>query len=284
MLPSIRAVETELGVGRMLVRKAYQQLQAAGVVRLVHGKGVVVTGDGLTDGRYAREATALIETTLQEVRRRGLEPVSFSRLLHQRVLAENQRVPAILCVDSSEILARDMGRQVEQFFGLRTRAASLAELAGLRPTIAPGVLVLVNFYHLEETRKALRQRAPQVLPVSWEFASSLLEHLRRLPVRSRILLLFYEAHLEQAGTRVAIDHLRACLEDRQLAMGIAALERVGRLDTLARSRYRAVVVSNQIWDRHEAFFLKHPQKFWRLATRLDARSLQAVTDRLGFVL
>jgi hypothetical protein len=44
------------------------------------------------------------------------------------------------------------------------------------------------------------------------------------------------------------------------------------------------VVSNRVWDEHAAALEAHPATFWRLASRLNHQSLDAIRDRLGFVL
>jgi hypothetical protein len=65
---------------------------------------------------------------------------------------------------------------------------------------------------------------------------------------------------------------------------VKAVERVGRLGALARSRYDAIVVSNRVWDEHAAVLEKSPDRFWRLSSRVNPQSLEAVRDKLGFVL
>jgi DNA-binding transcriptional regulator YhcF (GntR family) len=284
LLPSIRKVEDELGVGRMLVRKAYQQLQQAGLIHIVHGKGAVVTGNGLAQGHATRRADTLIRRFLAEVRREGLEAVSFSRLFHQRMLAEDHRAPTIVYVDSSDILSRELGGQVQQALGVQVRPMSVAELRAKRATLPPGVQVLVNYYYLEDVRKLLRGRARQVFPVSWDYAAQFIERLRNLPSGSGVLLLFYQASLEQQGTRLAIEELISRVQDRRHVFTTRPFERIGRLESLVRSPFRAIVVSNQIWDRYPLQLERHPRKFWRLLARLDDRSLKVIGEKLGFVL
>jgi DNA-binding transcriptional regulator YhcF (GntR family) len=284
LLPSIRQVEQELGVGRMLVRKAYQQLQQAGLIRLVHGKGAVVTGNGLPDGGATRRADALVRRFVAAIRREALEPVTFARLFLQRVLAADHGEPSLVYVDSSDTIAREMGGQIQQVLGLRVRSMSVAELKATgRKALPAGAYVLVNYYYLEEVRKLLRGRGQQVLPVAWQFAVSFIERLRALPEGSRILLLFYQASLEQEGTRLAIQELISRARDRRFVFTVRPVERV-KLDALARSRYRAILVSNQVWDRYHAQLARHPRRFWRLAVSLDDRSLQLLTRKLGLVL
>jgi hypothetical protein len=39
-----------------------------------------------------------------------------------------------------------------------------------------------------------------------------------------------------------------------------------------------------VWDEHAALLERYPDTFWRLSSRLNHQSLDAVRDRLGFVL
>src|SRR6476646_90025 len=148
LLPSIRNVEDELGVGRMLVRKAYQQLQDAGLVRIIHGKGAVVTGQARANGRVTEKAEALIQRVLAELRSEGLDPVTFARILHQRLLEDDARAPRILCIDSSEVLARELGDQIQQALGVHVRAMSVPKLRRYRASVTADTQVLVDYYYL----------------------------------------------------------------------------------------------------------------------------------------
>jgi GntR family transcriptional regulator len=285
LLPSIRKVEEELGVGRMLVRKAYQQLQAAGLLRIVHGKGAVLTwSNRVSNGHRTQKAEALAEKFLTVLRREGIDPVSFSRLFQQRVVSTDHSAPAVVYVDSSEILAHEIGAQVQRALGLQVRTLSLAQLKAQRRSIAPDVNVLVNFYYLEDVRKVLGRRARHVFPVSWDWASPFIDRLRALPAGSRILFLIYGERPGHEATRLVIDELIARLRDRGFRSEVRAIEHIDRPESLLRARYKAILVSNQLWGRHQALFEQHPTKFWRLATRLDEPSLQAVADRIGLVL
>jgi DNA-binding transcriptional regulator YhcF (GntR family) len=283
LLPSIRKVEEELGIGRMLVRKAYQQLEDLGLVRLVHGYGAVVTGQPRANGHVAAKAEALIQKLLAELRREELDPVSFSRVLQQRLLDADFRAPRILCVDSSEVLARTLGQQIQQVLGVHVRTVSLPRLRGERGSINARTQVLVNYYYVSDVRKILKGRTEHVYPVSWDYDAAFLERLRSLPLGSNLLLLFFRANLKEPATQLAIEALLDRLKEREFRIEVRPVEGVGALARLARGKHAAIVVSNRVWDEHAAVLERYPQKFVRLASRLNHQSLEAIRNEMGFV-
>jgi GntR family transcriptional regulator len=283
VLPSIRRVEDELGVGRMLVRKAYRQLQDAGLVRIIHGRGAVVTGEARANGRLTAKAEALIQRTLADVKREGLDPVTFARILHQRLTTEDARQPRILCVESSDVLARELGQQIQQVLGVHVRTMGLAKLRRAKAAVTHETQVLVDYYYLADVRKLLKGRAGGVYPVSWDYDAAFLERVRSLPLGSRILLLYFASSLKEPGTLLAIDALVERLKDREFAIDVKAVEAVPAVARL-KAQYGAVIVSNRVWDEHAAVLERDPETFVRLSSRLNRQSLEAVRDRLGIVL
>ena len=267
----------------MLVRKAYRQLQDAGLVRLVHGRGVVVTGQARANGRVTARTESLIQRTLAEVRREGLDPVTFARILHQRLMAEDARLPRILCVDSSDVLARELGQQIQQALGVHVRTMGLPRLRRTRSAVSTDTQVLVDYYYLADVRRLLKRRAGGIYPVSWDYDAAFLERVRSLPIGSRLLLLFFESSLKEQGTLLAIEALLERLRDREFETDVMAVERVPALARL-KSQYQAVIVSNRVWDEHASQLERHPDTFVRLASRLNLESLNAIRDRLGIVL
>jgi GntR family transcriptional regulator len=284
VLPSIRNVEDELGVGRMLVRKAYQRLQDAGLLRIIHGRGAVVTGQARTNGRVIDKAEAMILRLVPELRREGLDPVTFSRILHQRLLEDDARAPRLLCVDSSEVLARELGQQIQESLGVHVRSSGIARLQRTRKSVTAETQVLVDYYYLTDVRRILAGRMQGIYPISLDYDPAFVERVTSLPLGSDVLLLFYASSLKETGTLLAIDALLDRVKDRKFRIDTKAIERAGRLDKLARSKYEAVIVSNRVWDVHGPVLERHPKKFLRLASRVNHQSLDAIRDRLGFVL
>ncbi len=284
LLPSIRALEDQLGVGRMLVRKAYQRLEASGLVSIVHGRGAVVTGQSPTDGHVATKADELIERVLADVRREGLDAVTFARLLHQRLLAEDARAPRIQYVDYSDVLAQQLGLQIKQALGVHVKAVGLSTLRRLRGAVSRTTQVLVDYYYLADVRKLLSRRAGGIYPVSWDYDAAFVERLRSLPQGAGVLLLFYRSSLKEQGTLLAIDALLDRVKERDFKVTFKAVEDVRSIRRLAGAGYDAIVVSNRVWDDHARVLERDPEKFWRLSSRLNLKSLDPIRVRLGFVL
>jgi GntR family transcriptional regulator len=284
MLPSIRQVEERLGVGRMLVRKAYQQLADAELVRVIHGRGAVVIGPTRTDGTVMRKAEAFIQRIVPELREQGLEPVTFSRMLHQRLLAEDAAAPRLLCVDSSEVLARDLGQQIQQTLGVHVRTSGMARLRRNRRSVTEATQVLVEYYYLSDVRRILAGRTRNLYPISLDYDPAFLQRVRSLPMGASILLLFLESSLKETGTQLAIELLLERLRERSFRVDIKAVEGIGPLAKLASRPYEAIIVSNRVWDIHADVLESAPKKILRLASRVNQQSLYAVRDRLGLVM
>src|SRR5215813_10904518 len=72
-LPSIRDVETHLGISRNLVRQAYVSLENSGILKLHHGKGVAVQKHLNYSSRTDKlqETEALIADTLNKAEKIG---------------------------------------------------------------------------------------------------------------------------------------------------------------------------------------------------------------------
>ncbi len=120
--------------------------------------------------------------------------------------------------------------------------------------------------------------------MSWDYDTAFVEKLRSLPLGASVLLLFFESSLKEPGTLLAIDALLDRVKERELRVEVKAVERIGSLARLTQGRHAAVVVSNRVWDQHARLLEAHADVFWRLASRLNHQSLEAVRDRLGFML
>jgi hypothetical protein len=187
-------------------------------------------------------------------------------------------------VDSSDVLARELGQQIQNALGVHVTTMGLARLAHERESISSDTQVLVDYYYLADARRILKRRAGGIYPIAWDYDAAFLEKVRSLPLGTRILLLFFARSLKEHGTLLAIDALLERLRDREFRVDVKAIEDVAPLAKVARSRYAAVIVSNRVWDQHAAVLERHPDTFWRLSSRLNHQSLDAVRDRLGFVL
>lgn len=283
VLPSIRAVEAATGIGRMIVRKAYQKLDENGFVELKHGKGAVVAALPSHNDDLIHRAEQLISKYAAEIDREGLDFVSFSRLFHQRMLARDSAQPRLICTDPSAVLADELGKQIEERLRISVRCLSLTELDSLDETVVRSTSFAINYYYLQELRELLPNDHGRIFPLSWSYAPGLLEQVRSLPLGSELCVLYTESAIGGEGTQLAFQELRRSLEGRSFRMHPLALERIDDPLALADRDYRAALISNRVWDLHQSGFEKRPDFFFRLATRLNKQSLEEIKTELGLV-
>ena len=82
MLPSVRALAKELRVSALTVKKAYDELEAEGVVITVHGKGSFVAHSNqmLLLEQKKKEVEADLENAIRKGRSCGMTDVELSQL------------------------------------------------------------------------------------------------------------------------------------------------------------------------------------------------------------
>src|ERR1700722_9512939 len=134
-LPSIRDVEKQAGINRNIVRKAYLALQASGILKLWHGKGVIVDKDlryGEND-KISKKCEELSREILSRTRQMGVSPTSFVRYLHQHARENELQQPFVIYVDSTQEVARERAANISAVWQTIVRAMSIAELKEMGP-------------------------------------------------------------------------------------------------------------------------------------------------------
>ena len=82
MLPSVRALATELGINPNTVSKTYKKLEADGVIYTVAGKGVFVKGEASLVNVHKQIADS-IKSTLTDAKNAGVEKESMLKIVNE---------------------------------------------------------------------------------------------------------------------------------------------------------------------------------------------------------
>ena len=82
-LPSVRGLAVELGINPNTIQKAYQELEAEGIIYTVAGKGSFVKGGDTVRGRLRAKATEALVQALREACLAGLSPEEVHVLVNQ---------------------------------------------------------------------------------------------------------------------------------------------------------------------------------------------------------
>ncbi len=107
-LPSTRALARQLGISFHTVRKAYQQLEAEGLLQSQSGRRYLVRpGAALSRETRLEQGATLMQETLRQLIGLGLEPEDIEYLLQEQLaLLEDQApTPKVLCLAPTRELA-----------------------------------------------------------------------------------------------------------------------------------------------------------------------------------
>ncbi|MFO0940600.1 MAG: GntR family transcriptional regulator [Pirellulales bacterium] len=87
LLPSVRTLSQQLAINPNTINRAFQQLQADGVLESIRGKGLAVrvdAPDNCVDARK-RIITDRVKSVISEALHAGLEPDELKKLVSQQI-------------------------------------------------------------------------------------------------------------------------------------------------------------------------------------------------------
>ena len=82
ILPSVRALATELGINPNTVSKAYKKMEADGIIYTIAGKGVFVKGD-TSLVNVQKQIAENIKFTLSDAKNAGVEKESVLKIVNE---------------------------------------------------------------------------------------------------------------------------------------------------------------------------------------------------------
>jgi DNA-binding transcriptional regulator YhcF (GntR family) len=203
VLPSIRTLARQLGVGDAVVRRAYRELCGVGLLRTERRKHVVAAS-ALAAGS---EASILAQASVEQCDRliawageRGLSIMALGRLLQRRALVEETTSPSYVFVDICRLAAEESADKIGKAWEVRVAGLSLDDFASrLSPDVRRSSVLLVNQYLYEDVMQLVGDAPRGVFPVKMLVGKHLHRRIGRLPSRSRVLFVF----LDQSSSRTA---------------------------------------------------------------------------------
>lgn len=251
-LPSLREAEAHWGVNLHTVRRAYAEVEQAGLVRTVPRSGTIVLAESERaaapapepGGVAPGERDAFVRGCLAEAERRfGLTPTGFAERL---LVLEASEPPEVRVAECSRSLASMLAEQLRTRWRVRAEACRLDELP-------PAGVVVSTYFHYNELRDALEERISDLSFVRIRPSESFFQEMERA--------VGGEAH----GRRVVLLETDGSLAHnvgadlvRRFGAGLRIEIRVtGRAETAGEvvgidpgdAAGAVVVVSPQNWDR-----------------------------------
>lgn len=283
-LPSIRDVESETGISRNVVRRAYLDLQKAGILTLRHGKGVLVQKhlSYAQRDKVMKQCERLSRQVLERAEKLGLSPSSFARYLYQQARGLETQAPFLVFVDATKQSAQDRAAMISNFWQVHVRGVSIEELSAMNAAEKKKIgKILTNYMRLEEVSGIVKNTGVDVIPLGLSFMPSMLAEFEKLPSGATVVLILDDRDFPMF--KLLLEGYRKILVDPSVQLSSLPLSKAGNLSRFVKSaRYDKVIISNRIWDDAPASVRDSP-RVTRPKMEIDLASLESARIRAGVI-
>jgi GntR family transcriptional regulator len=284
-LPSIRDVEKQAGINRNIVRKAYLGLRSSGILKLWHGKGVVVDKDlrYVENGDVSRKCEDLSREILARLRQVGVSPTSFARYLHQQAREDEVRQPFIVYVDATRKLAEERAARISAVWQTAVQPMSIEDIENMEPLRVQRISkILTNYLRHEEVLKAVNSAKPEVIPLGMTFEAATVREWSKIPAKAAVVYVMDDR--DYPSLSLILELYRRILLDPSVEITPMALSQIPDLKRLVKSqKYHKVIFSNRIWESLSEE-LKKESRATHAHMSVDLGSLENARIRAGVIL
>ena len=285
VLPSIRALGEQLGVGAGVVRRAYRDLCEVGFLANGRRKHVVVApGSTPVDlDALVRECRQQCEQFIAWGRDKRVSVVVLAHLLLRHALILEAESPSYFFVDTCRLAAQASADTAAKAWGIRIAGLSVLEFTSLSGNAArrPSV-VLVNQLLHEAVMATAGETSARVFPVSMRVTERTQRRIRKMPANSRVLLVMADDVFPQTGQAVLRYYRR--LFGRRWRFDAKPLGSIRDLTALVESkRYRLCLLAPAVWA-HTPSRLGRNGLVARMVDEPDPRSLEETRVAAGVLM
>jgi GntR family transcriptional regulator len=283
-LPSIRDVETQVGISRNLVRKAYLELQRWGILRLRHGKGVIVDstlqyGDR---GDISDQCEVISRELIAKLHHIGVSSTSFARYFYRHAREHESKRPFLAFVDATRMQAQERASEISAAWRVSVQGISLDEFAAMDPLLTKGIRkVLTTYLRYAQVLQIVNGKHPEVIPVGLTIERSTAREFAALPRGSSAIFVIDDR--DQLSHSLFLEPFRKLLMDPSKTIESMPLSQIHDLKSFIRSKkYQKILFSNRIWDQLPEDVKRHP-KVSRPHMAVDLGSMESVRIRAGII-
>jgi GntR family transcriptional regulator len=285
-LPSIRDVEKESGIGRNVVRRAYLELEAYGILKLKHGKGVIVRDElpPLVDQAVVYRTRKLCEEVLSRAAALGVTGSSFARMLYYSALAQERSQQRLFYVDINEPLAQERATQISRAWQTTIVGVSIDRIKILEEIAQKTTLkIITNFYRYGEVSSLISHLNVPIIPIALKFAKEMIEEINRLHEGSIVEIVLDERDFSSYGGLILANYQRTFAAKR-VTFKVVALTTVADLKKRLKSgECHMLVISNKLWEKMPED-LRRLKSVTRPKMEFDAQASESARLRAGIIL
>jgi hypothetical protein len=278
-------VEKELGLSRNIVRRAYLELESCGILKLKHGKGVIVHNELSypTDQTLARRSQKLCQETLAKAMTLGLAGTSFARMLYQIALEQERSNQRFFYVDITEPVAQERADQISRAWQITVVGLPMDKVKTLEeaPPETP-LKIFTNHYRYGEVFGLVGHLNADIIPIDLKFTQAMIEEINRLPDGSTVEIILDEHDFASYGGLLLANYQRG-FATKKVTFKVKVLTTINDLKKRLKSgESQMLVISNKLWGEMPADF-KRMKMVTHPKMEFDGRSSEQARLRAGIV-
>lgn len=251
ILPSIRSLAEQLGVGEAIVRRVYHELTLSGFLSAEPRKHLMVT-DSLSKPEHvealAKECSDECDRLVEWARARHVSATSLARLFLRRAMERAQRQPAYAYVDLGRRAAEGFAEVISNTWEIPVQAMTIEALVNLPARELEAYSgILVSHFRYEPIVEALQGRTASIFPIRVRLHPRTIGKIKHRAAGSTVLLVLAPDDALRVGQQLR-SYLTAELGE-DVGIEIKSLDDIPDLVAEAGSRkYRLLIVSWHVWD------------------------------------
>ena len=283
-LPSVRQLETHLGIGRNVVWRAYSKLAESGAITIENRRRAIVnfTNHSKQSAELVQVFDWLAKDVIERVRALRINPQSFQRFLSHRMQELDVLARDVVFVECNRIQAQVWSGEISQVWNLSVPGI---EIRALRAMSAEGrgrfKAVLTPLYHHEEVQGLFQNPNTNVLALRLQWDGRKIREWRGLSSAARMAFILEKSECLGYGDPFARELNALC---PNLRIEVIPFKNSSQVMTLLSSgKYCQALLSGAVLDSVDEEVRKSPRVV-RHALSIDRKSLEEARIRAGVVL
>ena len=283
-LPSVRQLETHLGVGRNVVWRAYSKLAETGAISIEGRRRATVNSTNQPEktAELVQVFDWLAKDVIERLRALRINPQSFQRFLSHRIQQMDLLARDVVFVECNHLQAQLWSTEIGELWDLRVPGVEIAALRVLSEEERSRFkTVLTPLYHHEEVRALFQNPNTNVLALRLQWNRAKIREWRSLPSRTRIAIVLEKSECLGYGDPFAHGLSALCPNVRVEVIPFKSSSQLKAL--LASGKYAQAFLSGAVLESVDARVRNSP-RIARHALGIDRRSLEEARIRAGVVL
>jgi GntR family transcriptional regulator len=283
-LPSVRQLETQLGIGRNVVWRAYSKLAESGALTIENRRRAIVNSHSRRE-----EAADLIKVfdwlardVIERIRALRINPQSFQRLLNYRIQELDLEFKDIVFVECNEIQAEIWSNEISQVWGLPVTGMVIRSLRAIpEEERAKFKTVLTPLYHYEDVSELFLNPYTRTIALRLKWDRERIREWRALPEGSAMAFILEKSECQGYGDPFGRELKMLC---PNLQIQVIPFKNSSQVRSVLNSgKYARAFLSGPVLEAVDEETRKSP-RIVRRALRVDPDSLKDAQIQAGVIL